>query len=111
MYYIFFIHSSVSGHLGFLHVLAIVNSTAVSTGVPVSFHTMFFSRYMPWSGIAGSYGRFPGGSVVKSLLAVQEWQDTQVRWHGNLLQYSCLENPMDRGSQWAIVHRVAKSQI
>ena len=29
--------------------------------------------------------------------------------HGNPLQCSCLENPMDRGSWWAIVHRVAKS--
>ena len=31
--------------------------------------------------------------------------------NGNLLQYSCLENFMDRGDQWAIVHGVAKSQI
>ena len=30
--------------------------------------------------------------------------------HGNPLQYSCLENPIDRGSWWATVHRVAKSQ-
>ena len=30
--------------------------------------------------------------------------------HGNQLQYSCLENPMDRGAWWATVHRVAKSQ-
>ena len=29
--------------------------------------------------------------------------------NGNTLQYSCLENPMDRGAQWATVHRVAKS--
>ena len=36
--------------------------------------------------------RFPGGG------------------HGNPLQYSCLENPMDRGGWWATVHRVAKSQ-
>ena len=27
---------------------------------------------------------------------------------GNLLQYSCLENPMHRGAWWATVHRVAK---
>ena len=27
----------------------------------------------------------------------------------NPLQYSCLENPMDRGAWWATVHRVAKS--
>ena len=31
--------------------------------------------------------------------------------HGNPLQYSSLENPMDRGAWWAIVHGVAKSQI
>ena len=30
--------------------------------------------------------------------------------NGNPLQYSCLENPMDRGASWASVHRVAKSQ-
>ena len=30
--------------------------------------------------------------------------------HGNPLQYSCLENPMDRGAWQAIVHRVTKSQ-
>ena len=29
--------------------------------------------------------------------------------NGNLLQYSCLENPMDRGARWAAVHRVTKS--
>ena len=28
--------------------------------------------------------------------------------HGNPLQYSCLENPMDRGAWWATVHRVAQ---
>ena len=28
---------------------------------------------------------------------------------GNSLQYSCLKNPMDRGTQWATVQRVAKS--
>ena len=31
--------------------------------------------------------------------------------HGNPLQYSCLENPMDREASWATVHRVAKSQM
>ena len=31
--------------------------------------------------------------------------------HSNPLQYSCLENPMDRSTWWATVHRAAKSQI
>ena len=30
--------------------------------------------------------------------------------HGNSLQYSCLENPKDRGAWWTAVHRVAKSR-
>ena len=29
--------------------------------------------------------------------------------HGNSLQYSCLENPKDRGGWWSTVHRVTKS--
>ena len=32
------------------------------------------------------------------------------RGHGNLLQYSCLEKPMNRGAWQATVHRVAKSR-
>ena len=32
------------------------------------------------------------------------------RGHGNPSQYSCLENPMDRGAWWATVHRISKSQ-
>ena len=30
--------------------------------------------------------------------------------HGNLFQYSCLENPTDRGASLAIVNRIAKRQ-
>ena len=33
-----------------------------------------------------------------------------VEGNDNSLQYSCLENPMDGGAGWAIVHGVAKSQ-
>ena len=54
--YLIFIHSSVNEHLGCFHVLAIINITAMNTGVQVSFQTIVFSRYMPSSGIAGSYG-------------------------------------------------------
>ena len=54
MNHIIFIHSSVDGCLGCFHILAIVNSAAMNTGVHVSFWIMFFSGYMPKSGIAGT---------------------------------------------------------
>ena len=30
--------------------------------------------------------------------------------HGNPLQYSCLDNPMDGGAWWPVLHRITKSQ-
>ena len=56
--HIFFIHSFVDGRLGCFHVLAIVNSDAIIIEMHVSFRIMVFSRYMPRSGIAGSYGKY-----------------------------------------------------
>ena len=44
------------------------------------------------AGLIPGSGRAPGGG------------------HGNPLQYSCLENPMDRAAWWATVHGVAKSR-
>ena len=38
------------------------------------------------------------------------WEDPLETENGNLLQYSCLENPMDRGACQATVHSVTKSQ-
>ena len=40
MYYIFFIHSPVDGHVGFFHVLAIVKSAAMNIGVHVNPQTI-----------------------------------------------------------------------
>ena len=38
------------------------------------------------------------------------WEDFPGEANGNLLQYSCLENSMNRGTWWGTVHGVAKSQ-
>ena len=56
MYHTFFIHSSINRHLGYVHVLAIVNSVAMNIGVHVSFQTMLFCNYVPRSGTTQSYG-------------------------------------------------------
>ena len=58
MYQNFLIHSSVDGHLGCFHVLAIVNSVAMKNGIHVSFSILVSSGYMARSGVAGSYGAF-----------------------------------------------------
>ena len=67
--------------------------------------------------------------IVSEKEDIFEYSDRQGRWegpngggiyvyiqqipgggHGNPLQYSCLQNPMDRGAWRATVHRVAKSR-
>ena len=68
---------------------------------------------------------FPGGASGKepnvSLANARDTRDTSSipgsergrspgEGHGNPLQYSCLENPIDRGAWWATVHFVAQSQ-
>ena len=60
---------------------------------------------------------FPGGLGVKNLPAnaggiglISAWGGSPGEGNGNPLQYSCLENSMDRGAWWATVHGVTKSQ-
>ena len=48
---------------------------------------------------AGDLGLIPG------------WVRSPGEGHSNPLQYSGLENPMDRGGWWATVHGVAKSRV
>ena len=61
IYHSFFTHSSVDGHLGCFHVLAVVDSAAMNSGIHVSISVLVSSGYMPRSGIAGSYGDFIPG--------------------------------------------------
>ena len=75
------------------------------TSGPLSMRTKMWTPSNPGS---------PGGSksnpaMQETQVLSQSWEDLLVEGNGNPLQYSCLENPMDRGAWWDTVHGVAKS--
>ena len=57
----------------------------------------------------GSVGKESAGNV-EDPGSIPGWGRSPGEGNGNPLQYSCLENSMDRGACWAAVHGVAKSQ-
>ena len=66
----------------------------------------------------GPHWGFPGGSVGKESACkatidvglIPRSGTSPGEGHGNPLQYSCLENPMDRDAWWATVHGITKNQ-
>ena len=92
MHHIFYIHSSVEGHLGSFQVLAVINKAAMNRVEHVSLlHVGASSGYMPKSGIAGSSGRtmsnflrnhqtdFQNGCT--SLQSHQQWRSVPLSPH------------------------------
>ena len=85
-------------------------------------HTLSFNRHdgpLRWAFFYSpkAYEGFPGGSVVKNLPANAGYLSSipgsgrsPEGGNGNPLQYSCLENPMDRGAWRAPVHAIKKSR-
>ena len=48
--------------------------------------------------------------AIRDVGLIPGWGRSPGEEHGNTLQYSCLENSMDRAAWWAPVYRVAKGQ-
>ena len=71
-----------------------------------SVHGIFQARVLEWDATAFSVCQ----SRRHKKVSIPGSGRSSGGGHGNPLQYSCLENPMDRGAWWASVHRVAKSQ-
>ena len=59
-----------------------------------------------WGFPSGTNGKEPAYQCRR--LSIPGLGKSSGRGLGNSLQYSCLENPMDRGTWWATVHRVAE---
>ena len=59
--------------------------------------------------LSGKESAYSAG-VVRDVGSIPGWGRSPGGGHGNPLQYSCLENSMDRGAWWATVRRVAESQ-
>ena len=82
-----------------------------------SFYKRFFFFFASHVDLMSPWRDFPGGSDGKASAcnvgdpgSIPAPGRSPGEGNGNPLQYSCLENHMDRGARWATVHGVAKSQ-
>ena len=78
---------------------------------PASLAFVFYTVYITWGFPGGASGKEPACQCRRCKRhSFDSWVGRSPGGgHGNPLQYSCLENPTDRGAWRAIVHRVTES--
>ena len=97
----FLIHSSGDGHLSCFHVLVIVSSTVMNTGVHAAFwiRVFIFSRYMPRNRITESYGNSIFSFVKICVLCVSRSVVSNSLW------------PLDYSPPVSSVHGISQARI
>ena len=75
-------------------------------------HVIYWVLYWKWCFPGDASGKEPACQWrnIKDTGSIPGWGRSPGGGHGSPLQYSCLENPMDRGVRWATVQSVTKSQ-
>ena len=68
----------------------------------------YIKNGLPWW-LSGKESTYNAGAT-EDVGLIPGLARTPTGGHGNPLQYSCLENPLDRGARWATVHRAAKNR-
>ena len=109
MYYSLFFHPQVKGQSGLFPLWGGIDKAA--TNIRVKWFCVNIGFIFQASQVALVVKNLPANAGdLRDVSSIPVSGRSPGGGHGNPLQYSCLENPMDRGAWWASVHRVEMSQ-